>query len=260
VSVNACYQQLFGRSVELGHILTRMRATEVLFTTILLSMVLGPSLLLAQGPHKTPNIESLTQEVQGKGPEDVRTLIVRRFGPPAREVGSGIQIEQWDVDGGILTFHPFQGPTFQKGGVLTRLVRTTNPAALCLFGRYQMDTGPEGQFSMFYYLGDVGLSADHYRFTDSGSSLDHRSKQKNNFFMLHPDGLVEVKYASGVSAETRLEDLSDGSPVATVTFSAPNGRFSAAYRIVANRSSMSLAFQGKVMPFQLRKGWVNYWR
>jgi hypothetical protein len=237
-----------------------MRATGVLFITMLLSMILAASLLFAQGPHKTPNIESLTQEVQGKGPEEVRALIVRRFGPPAREVGSGLQIEEWDVDGGILTFHPLQGPTFQKGGVLTRLIRTTNPAAVCLFGSYEMVTEPEGHLAMLYWIGDVSLSADHYRFTDSGSNLDHRDKQKNNFFMLHPEGLVEVKYASGVSAETRMEDLPDGSPVATVTFSAPNGRISATYRIVANRSSMSLAFQGKGMPFQMKKSWVNYWR
>lgn len=113
---------------------------------------------------------------------------------------------------------------------------------------------------MLYYVGDVSLSADHYEFTDSGSNLDHRNKQKNNFFMLHPDGLVEVKYVSGVNPETRLEDLPDGSPVATVRFSAQNGRVSATYRMVANRSSMSLAFQGKGMPFHLKKGWVNYWR
>jgi hypothetical protein len=121
-----------------------MRATGVLFITILLSVVLAATLLFAQGAHKTPNIESLTQEVQGKGPEEVRALIVRRFGPPAREVGSGLQIEQWDVDGGTLTFHPLQGPSFNKSGVLTRLIRTTNPAALCLFGSYEMDTEPEG--------------------------------------------------------------------------------------------------------------------
>jgi len=223
-------------------------------------MILAGSLLFAQEPHKTPNIESLTQEVQGKGPKEVRALIVRRFGPPAREVGSGLQIEEWDVDGGILTFHPLQGPSFQKGRVFIRLIRTTNPAALCLFGSYEMDTKPEGRLGMRYYVGDLSLSADHYRFTDSRSNLDHRNKQKDSFFMLHPDGLVEVKYASGVSAETRLEDLPDGSPVATVTLSALNRRFSVSYRIVANRSSMSLAFQGKEMSFRLTRGWVNYWR
>lgn len=260
LTVIACYHTVIWTKRPTWAYFNCVRTTEALFVTILLSMILGPSLLFAQGPHKTPNIESLTQELEGKGPDDVRALIVRRFGPPARDVGSGIQIEQWDVDGGILTLHPLQGPTFTKGGVLTHLMRTTNPAALCLFGSYEMDTGPEGHPSMFYYFGDLSLSFDHYKFTDSGSNLDHRSRQKSNFFMLHPDGLVEVKYASGVSAGTRLEDLSNGSPVAMVRFSAPNGPFSATYRIVANRSSMSLAFQGKGMPFQLTKGWVNYWR
>jgi hypothetical protein len=237
-----------------------MRTIGFLFISILLSLTLTDSLLIAQGRQGTPSIESLTKELQEKGPEEVRALIVRRFGPPVRNVGSGLQIEQWDVDGGILTFHPPQGPTFKKGGRLTRLIHTTNPAALCLFGSYEMVTQKEGRPAMLYYLGDLSLSADHYRFTDSRSNLDHRSMQKTNFFMLNPDGTVEVRYASGVRPETRLEDLPDGSPVATVTFVTPTRRSNKTYRIIANRTSMELAFQGEETSFKLTRGWVNYWR
>jgi len=193
--------------------------------------------------QNAPNIEALLPELQGQSPEEVRALIIRRLGPPTRDVGSGLQIEQWDVDGGVLTFHPLTGPTFEKNREVIHLISTDNPAALCLFGSYEMVTRPEGRYGMKYWLGDVSLSADRYTYTDSRNFLEHRDKQGNNFFMLHPNGMVQVKYSSGVTPETRLEDLRDGSLVAIVT----------------NRTSMFLAFEGKEMQFQMEKDWENYW-
>jgi hypothetical protein len=230
--------------------------------SIAMVTLLAAGLLCLGSPKpQTPNVETLKAEIQGKKPDEVRALIIRRFGPPAREVGSGFQIEQWDVDGGVLTFHPLTGPTFSKGGVQTRLIRTTNRAELCLFGSYEMTTLPEGPNGMEYWLGDVSLATDsRYRFTDSGNNLDHRDGQRDNFFMLHPHGSAQVNYASGVSPKTRLEDLPDGSLVATVRFTAPDRRSSAVYRIVAYRTSMSLVFEGEALPFRMEKEWVNYWR
>jgi hypothetical protein len=224
--------------------------------------VLAASLLsfAAQTPQ-APNIEALTREVQGKGPGEVRALIVGRLGPPARDIGSGLSIEQWDVDGGVLTFHPLRGPTFEKGGLRTRLIRTTNRAAVCLFGSYQMSTLPEGPHGNTRWLGQVSLSADStYRYTRGHQDLEPRDRQSDNFFMLHPNGSAQVKYASGVGPESRLEDLPDGSPVATVTFVAGDRRFSKAYRIVAYRTSMFLVFEGEAIPFRLQRAWVQYWR
>lgn len=66
--------------------------------------------------------------------EEVRALTVRRFGPPAREVGSGIQMNNRMWDGGILTFHPFQGPTFQNGrqrSALTRFIVGITSVGAC---------------------------------------------------------------------------------------------------------------------------------
>ena len=222
---------------------------------------LAGSLVYSAAAQGGREIASLTREIQGKTPDQVRALIVQRFGPPARDVGSGFQIEQWDVAGGVLTFHPLSGPTFEKNGVRTRLLRTTNPAALCLFGSYEMVTQPEAPYGLRYYLGDVFLSADRYKFTDSRSNEDHRKTQANNFFMLHPEGLARVEYSPGVTPTTRLEDLPDNSSVATVTFVTPDGRFRETYRIVANRTSMSLSLslEGKEGAFQVTRGWVNYW-
>ena len=114
---------------------------------------------------------------------------------------------------------------------------------------------------MSYWLGNVSLVANsRYKYTDGRSNLDHRAEQRENFFILHPNGSVQITYAPGVTPETRLEDLPDGTTVATVTVAGQDGRSSHAYRIVAYRTSMSLAFEAEAMSFRLRKGWVNYWR
>jgi len=216
---------------------------------------------LAGGIPQSPAIEALIPEIQGKQPDEVRALIVARFGPPARNLGSGLRIDQWDVDGGALTFHPVEGVTFEKRGERTRLIRTTNLAASCLFGNYEMVTLPAGGGGISYWLGTVSLGADaRYKYTDSRQNLDRRAEQRENFFILHPTGSAQITYALGVTPKTRLEDLPDGTAIATVAFVGQDGRSSNAYRLVAYRTSMSLAFEAEAMSFRLSRGWVNYWR
>jgi len=112
-------------------------------------------------------IDSLAREVQGKKPDEVRALIVGRLGQPTRDIGSGISIDQWDVAGGQLTFHPGTGPTFKKDGKIRWLIRTTNPAATCLFGSYQMTTIPDpANHGNCFWTGDLSLRADgKYQYT-----------------------------------------------------------------------------------------------
>ena len=52
----------------------------------------------------------------------------------------------------------FVGPTFEKDGVRTRLIRTTNLVAQCLFGSYEMVTLPDKPNGMRSWLGNVSLS------------------------------------------------------------------------------------------------------
>src|SRR4051812_974958 len=110
---------------------------RVLVVAVTLAVYVFP---LTSAAQRTPGIDALIPLLEGKDASQVRALIVRQFGPPAREIGSGFQIEQWDVDGGVLTFHSLLGPTFQKQGVFTRLIRTHNPTSVCLFGNYEMVT------------------------------------------------------------------------------------------------------------------------
>jgi hypothetical protein len=217
-------------------------------------------LCVAAVPLNAPNIEALIPDVHDKRPNEVRALIVRRLGPPVRDVGSGLRIEQWDVDGGVLTFHPLVGPSFEKDGVHMRLVRTTNRAAACLFGTYEMTTLPEGPHGLRYWIGNVSLRASRYEYIGTRQNLDHRTGQTDNFFMLHPRGSVRIAWTSGATPDTRLEELADGTCVATATFVPRDNQGNSVYRIVAYRSSMTLAFEREAMSFQMDRGWVNYWR
>ena len=206
------------------------------------------------------DLDALKAEIQGKQPEEIRALIIR-LGPPARNIGSGVRTSEWDVEGGVLSFSLSAGPAFDRGPIHIWLLRTNNPAALSLFGHYGMTTKPEAPYGMCYDLGDLSLSWDlRYRYVDSHAFLDHRKRQAGNFFMLHPSGRLQINYASGVTAATRLEDLPDGSLVARLNFLARDGRSSKEIQVLTDRTSRVLEFGGADLQFRMEKPWVNLWR
>jgi len=204
---------------------------------------------------------ALEAEIQGKQADDVREVIIRRLGPPDGTFGSGLRIETWNIEGGVLTFNPVSGPFFEKGGKRVWLMHTANPAGLCLYGHYEMRAKPEASYGMKYYLGDLYLARDSsYLFAFDPARTEDKKSQAGSFFVLYPRGSVEVKYASGVSAETRMEDLPDGSLVATLTFVARPSQRMKLYRVIADHTGRVLRFESGAMPFEMDKGWVNYWR
>lgn len=231
----------------------------------LLSVVLAVATVIAGAARAASGdeIDRLAAAIQGRSPGQVRALIVQRFGPPARDIGSGVRIEQWDVAGGVLTFHPLSGPTFAKSGSVRTLIRTTNPLDLCLFGDYEMTTLPDpANRGTLYWLGNLSLTRDgRYRFTDSGQNLKYRTGQKQNYFLRHPEGSARVEYPAGVTPQTLLESLKDGRRVAILTFTARDNSASARYPIVVDVGARRLRFAGTgTMTFRMDKGWVNFWR
>jgi hypothetical protein len=134
-------------------------------------------------------------------------------------------------------------------------------AGLCLYGEYELITKPESPDALGYPIGSLNMTWDSsYRFRVERDRPGHWKGSANDFFALHPKGRIEVKYASGVTAETRLEDLPDESLVATVTFVAGSGGSRKDYRIIANRTYRRLRFADDAMPYTMTKGWLNYWR
>lgn len=201
------------------------------------------------------SLQSLAKEIQGKTGDDVARTISSRFGT-GRDVGSGVRIQLWQIDGGVLTYS-MGLVTFRAHGETVWLTRTINKAMPTLMtGTFEMYTPPEPQ--MKYWLGNVSFMPESlYKFVDSGQNLDHRAHQSANFLMKHPRGHFEVQFAPDCSPDTALEHLSDRTLLCTFTFLAEDGSAQKSYDIVAYPSKRRLAFSEKKRPsnFLMEKGW-----
>ena len=113
---------------------------------------------VADLPGAPKAIQELSSKIQGRPADKVRAAMIEKFGPVQRDVGSGLQIEQWDVAGGVLTFHPLTGPVFSdsKTKQTFRLLRTTNPAGEVLLKGYEMTSLPDpANYGMRSWLGNL---------------------------------------------------------------------------------------------------------
>jgi len=191
----------------------------------------------------------LAKEIQGKKEDEVSAAIVKRFGPAARNVGSGIISPQWDVESGVLDYRLGLVSFRAKGGKVVWLTATINKALPALTAdTFEMTTMPEPQ--MKYWLGNLRLKPDSkYEFVDSGQSLDHRTGQKQNFFMTHPYGRFEIHFAPGCTGDTVLEDLTDGTFLCSLTFLSTSGGPQVIYDIIVYPNERRLAFSTKRRPF-----------
>jgi hypothetical protein len=214
---------------------------------------LAPNLALA---HSPASIQELAKELQGKKGDEVATAIINQFGPAARDVGSGVSIQQWDVESGVLTYSLGLASFRANGGKVVWLTATVNKALVALTAdTFEMYTLPELQ--MKYWLGNVRLKPDStYEFVDSGQSLDHRTGQTGNFFIKHPDGRFEIHFAPGCTGDTVLEHLTDGTFLCSLTFLSANGGPQVSYDIIVYSSEKRLAFSTKRRPlvFLMEKG------
>jgi hypothetical protein len=61
---------------------------------------------IAEAPEP---IQKLAADLKGKPAKEVRQEIIKQFGPAQRDIGSGFQIEQWDLYDGVLTFTSADG-------------------------------------------------------------------------------------------------------------------------------------------------------
>jgi hypothetical protein len=209
-------------------------------------------------------IQELAAAIQGKSPAGVRAAIIKQLGPAQRDIGSGLLIEQWDTAGGVLTFHPYSGPTFfdPKSKVYFHLMRTTNPVGSNLFGDYEMTTLPDPKtHGSEIWLGNVKVGADLcYHYTDTGQFPDQRITRDKNFFMLNPAGKVEVRYVEPLKADTLLESVSGESTVAHLIFTSADGKSQAAFSVTTSGQSRYLECGAKGESFRMGKHWDNFWK
>lgn len=205
-------------------------------------------------------IRELAKAIQGKEREKVWDIISERLGPPHRDVGSGWSIPQWDVFGGVFTYHDGAGPDFadQKLGVYFKLLRTTNSVKENLLGGYEMMT-LEDSYNTHFWLGNIKFEDNlTYVYTDSGSNLKHRGAQSQNFFMLHSNGTVGIRYAEGIGPDTLLEDLPEPALIAHFTFTSVDGKTQATYQIISSGRNLTFT-SDEPLSFEMYRSWNNWW-
>lgn len=229
-------------------------------------------LLLPMPSHAAPapaarglpaEIERLRSAIAGQSPAEVLGIVTDRFGEPTRDAGSGVRIPEWDLAGGTLTYHPHAGVFWTAKGDTFPLVTTHNPAGETIFRGYEMVTGPHKKFDgTRFWLGNLTLSREGtYRFADSEANKGQREDQSENFFLSHPTGKCEVKYAAGLTAETLLETLPPGATVAHLTLTSDDGRATAVFVLKNDPENMAVDFGGEnAAMFRMHTSWANRWK
>ncbi|MBV9656848.1 MAG: hypothetical protein JO295_01940 [Verrucomicrobia bacterium] len=236
--------------------------------TLILLLLVAARRVHAQAPEiaDAPKaIQHLAAVIQGKPPDDVRAEIIRQFGHAQRNVGSGFRIEQWDVFGGVLTFHPATGPTFSdpKANRYFRLLRTSNPIGANILDGYEMTTLPDPKpDGTRFWLGNLKFGSDGtYRFIDSRQHPNHRAEQRDNFFMLYPAGTVKVRYVHPVSSDTPLESLPEDTVVAHLNFTSADHKHQATFSITSSERARRLTFGADTpLSFYMDGWWKSFWQ
>jgi hypothetical protein len=136
-----------------------------------------------------------------------------RFGPPARDTGSGITRLQWDFDAGVLTVtDPESNPTFRfANGHTITLLPTRNEAKENILQRFEM----------------------------------------TNFFIRHPAGRLEITWCSGSSERALLEELGERK-IARLRFVAADGGARFDCDVVSSPESASLSMEASTFEMQAR--------
>jgi hypothetical protein len=181
-----------------------------------------------------------------------------RFGPPARDTGSGITRLQWDFDAGVLTVtDPESNPTFRfANGHTITLLPTRNEAKENILQRFEMTTLPDPtNHGTRFWIGNVHLGSDlSYRFVDSGSNHRDRGDQSANFFIRHPAGRLEITWCSGSSERALLEELGERK-IARLRFVAADGGARFDCDVVSSPESASLSMEASTFEMQAR--WLH---
>lgn len=230
------------------------------FLFIIVILLLSPASAEPYSPPALPpKVAAIKAEIQRKKPEEIRAIIVKYLGEHTRNMGSGINYEVWDTQGGRLVLaEGGDFPTFDnEQGVRIYLIDTTNLVGENLFGRYEMLSKPLPS-GYNDWLGELWLYKNlKYKFVDSKRYHVPRAKKYDIFFLEYPEGKIEVHYAPGISAKTRLEEVKKGT-VAKITFISGDDKHAASFDITTDPQQRDLNFTGDNLPFQLHlAGWKH---
>jgi len=206
-------------------------------------------------------IEQLRVQIQRMNFKQICAAITAQFGPETRDVGSGLYIPQWDVAGGKLTCHQFNGPTFKdRAGHITWLLQTRNPTQATILRDYEMTTLPDPKYrGLMFVIGELHIAPDMtYRFVDDDSSTSLIGDQSTNYFIACPTGRIEIEWVPGVGNNSLLETLGDGT-IANLTFHPATGTSSWRCAVFSSSSSRRLELRATKVNFELSTSWLKFW-
>lgn len=175
-----------------------------------------------------------------------------------------MRIEQWDIAGGALTFHPYRGPTFSdpKTKKTLYLLPTANPVQVNLLQTYDMTTLPDPtNHRTRFWIGTLKIGTDQtYQFVESFQHIHEPRLHTETFFLRHPMGKVAIRYANSISSGTLLETMPEGATLAHLTFTAREGTEEATFSIISFEQQRSLEFASEQpLNFTMSGGWRNFW-
>lgn len=217
----------------------------------------------AASPTKLPpKIVELQSSLAGMSRQEAYEITRKHFGNPARDVGSGFRIEQWDVGGGTLTFHQAVGPTFSDvSGSVTWLIATRNEVEANLhdsFEMYSLYEQDPNKNRTGYWLGNLELHpSGKFEYRDSGQHREYKKQFPRHFFADHIKGNFDIEYSAGVAATDALEGIDDGKEICRITFR--SGDDSKTFGIVTSREGRRLRFESGAQVFRMNRGWNQYW-
>jgi len=219
-----------------------------------------------------PQIIEFQHQIRGKLPKEVAALIIKLFGPPNRNTGSGLTILVWDISNGTLELTAEGGPPkfTCADGTEYWLIDTENPIAENIIHDFEMATLPDQKnYGTTYYLGEVQLFADGtYMAHEDSCAPNSQEIVAHNFFFNHPHGVYSVKYLNGVTEKKFLENIPTKTPFAIITFSAIPASTAndmearVSLYLNSNRSDHGLYFSSTVhnpLNYELKSGWHNNW-
>ena len=196
--------------------------------------------------------------------------IVRRFGPPPRDVGSGLLIPEWDIDGGVLTMSleaenaPAVPPSFVTAdGRTFWLIQSHNLAGANLVAQFELTTVPDSNHGSAFWVGDLKLNPDNtFEFTDSRANPAERHGFAGSFLTKYPKGSYEIYFLPGISAATTLENLSGDTWIAKIVLSSPDHKheLQTGVRSDSNHRLLYLtSLESGKLPFTAEKIWDHAW-
>jgi hypothetical protein len=220
--------------------------------TAAIAIIIGPSQALAvEAPEVPPALRPLVDEIKGKSPYEVEKISRTRLGEPTRDIGSGVSILQWELQGGTWTVHQLAGaswryreakrPTFAQVTLIeNKRIKEAVPSA-----SYEMTSLPTGKYGSKTWWGNIKLKDGQYKFIPSSAAAGDSDANKNHpcpgcFLFANPTGTYALTYV--VDSNKLFKEFKQKTVVARLALTGAKAKQT--YDLVYDPAVGSIGFSG----------------